>query len=804
MKLCIYFVRWFPLFSIPLFFVSAQTIREDIDVIHRGTASAIALHNGIIYLAGDFPGIGTFSTCRAFVDKDSGIVENGWPTVNNEVYVSLSDNNGGWYIGGQFTSVGGLKRGKVAHILADKSINPTFTYEASGQIYALAKLGDTLFIGGYFPEGLIAVNVKTNKRVPNWTPKFPGNEQFIQNLILYDTLLCVLGEFTTVNGLFRNHFALLNSKNGMLLPQTQNDIMFPYRVLFKDSMMITNTYILDNMGNPHRSIIAKNIWNDSIYWKLPYSGNIYAYGMYDSALYVSGEHLSFGDSLKDIVSINVMNGTFYSWKAVEHHSWTRMAVTPDQILGTYYDTTFSLNRMTGEKTIWNPDPDNIVHTLNYDGSRVFLGGEFTSMNPKPRKGFAAIDEATGKVMSSAHSVRSAMGFPNYYPLVSSMKVSDSILYLVGSFDSVNSERRNRFAAINILNNRLLPLLIEMNDSLVWNKFISTIEIIDSVVVIGGTFTKINGQKRKNLAAFSSNTGILLNWSPDPNQSVSVLKNINGTLYVGGKFDTINGSKRYGLASFNNFQLLDWKPRILLDTLNGFTGDMIEWNSALYITGSFTQINSLPRNNLAAFDLQTGLLTPWNPDGGPGVRFLSSTKDAIIALEAAQINGYRQNGMFALDPFDGTVFQNWDPFPTLGVGPGISSNKYFYVTGTFMQIGPIPYNNRRVRGFAGVSLPLLTSVKYREVQKVGSFSLDQNYPNPFNPTTSIKFVVGGKSHVTLKVYDVMGRELQTLLNEEKDVGSYRIPFNGSTLASGMYFYRLQYRNGQQTKKMLIVK
>jgi hypothetical protein len=87
---------------------------------------------------------------------------------------------------------------------------------------------------------------------------------------------------------------------------------------------------------------------------------------------------------------------------------------------------------------------------------------------------------------------------------------------------------------------------------------------------------------------------------------------------------------------------------------------------------------------------------------------------------------------------------------------------------------------------------------------GSFSLEQNYPNPFNPTTKIKYALPKASHTTLKVYDVLGNEVATLVNNEKQAGSYEVEFNASALSSGVYFYKLQSGGFIQTKKMIVLK
>jgi len=95
---------------------------------------------------------------------------------------------------------------------------------------------------------------------------------------------------------------------------------------------------------------------------------------------------------------------------------------------------------------------------------------------------------------------------------------------------------------------------------------------------------------------------------------------------------------------------------------------------------------------------------------------------------------------------------------------------------------------------------------------GEFTLYQNYPNPFNPSTKIKFSIpsviasGAKQSqfITLKVYDVLGNEMTTLVNEEKEPGTYEVNFDASSLTSGMYFYTLQTGNYSETKKMIFLK
>jgi probable HAF family extracellular repeat protein len=85
-----------------------------------------------------------------------------------------------------------------------------------------------------------------------------------------------------------------------------------------------------------------------------------------------------------------------------------------------------------------------------------------------------------------------------------------------------------------------------------------------------------------------------------------------------------------------------------------------------------------------------------------------------------------------------------------------------------------------------------------------FALAQNYPNPFNPTTKIRYSVPQSSNVMIKVFDILGNEIETLVNEEKPVGTYEITWNAESLPSGIYFYRLSAGEFVETRKMILMK
>lgn len=103
-----------------------------------------------------------------------------------------------------------------------------------------------------------------------------------------------------------------------------------------------------------------------------------------------------------------------------------------------------------------------------------------------------------------------------------------------------------------------------------------------------------------------------------------------------------------------------------------------------------------------------------------------------------------------------------------------------------------------------SMPV-TSVKPDNNQALPKeLELLQNFPNPFNPNTVIKFSVGTYSHTSLRVYDVLGREVAVLVNEKKPTGSYQISWNAEGMSSGVYYYRLEIGKKIQVKKLILVK
>jgi hypothetical protein len=100
--------------------------------------------------------------------------------------------------------------------------------------------------------------------------------------------------------------------------------------------------------------------------------------------------------------------------------------------------------------------------------------------------------------------------------------------------------------------------------------------------------------------------------------------------------------------------------------------------------------------------------------------------------------------------------------------------------------------------------ILRQVTSEKDRPPSEFSLLQNFPNPFNSSTKILYRLSYQEHITVKIFDLLGREVETLVNEKQPAGVYEIPWNAANKASGIYFYRLTSATNQLQKKMLLLK
>jgi len=189
--------------------------------------------------------------------------------------------------------------------------------------------------------------------------------------------------------------------------------------------------------------------------------------------------------------------------------------------------------------------------------------------------------------------------------------------------------------------------------------------------------------------------------------------------------------------------------------------------------------------------------------------------SIVNEQDTSSNYYEH--VFAIASADGGA--NWTPglditpgtgfdaaFPTIADQPDVGTMHVMY------YCDPFPGNFVFAANHAQIPVAIMYLQYFLPVEEVDenekgfptAYSLAQNYPNPFNPKTAISYQLTTASPVSLVVYDLLGREVATLVNETKAPGTYRVSWDASGQSSGMYFYRLQAGNFVETRKMIVLK
>ncbi len=267
--------------------------------------------------------------------------------------------------------------------------------------------------------------------------------------------------------------------------------------------------------------------------------------------------------------------------------------------------------------------------------------------------------------------------------------------------------------------------------------------------------------------------------PDPNS-----KYITGL----GIFQDPVTDDEYLLAGTRNGVYISSSPNSIASVSpnnQGLTGD------ALYVNKFLGQI-ALTKNGVYLFPDETGLSNGW---------------EAMIPS-----GDFRD---FAIDMITQGFYFFGNQVGKVVFGDNIYDVDLTGITGGIITTTFVYYPNQTPPGYifvgtenGGVFRQQLSATDVDDNSNIVSeFKLNQNYPNPFNPGTRISWQVPAGSHQTLKVYDILGNEVATLVDEYRDEGSYEVEFNaGQTpgLSSGVYFYKLQAGNYVQVKKMILMK
>lgn len=169
--------------------------------------------------------------------------------------------------------------------------------------------------------------------------------------------------------------------------------------------------------------------------------------------------------------------------------------------------------------------------------------------------------------------------------------------------------------------------------------------------------------------------------------------------------------------------------------------------------------------------------------------------AILDIPSTSSPEYIDNSVYKYDCSLNDGIPSGTPFPIRYYVVAVDKFEYESVPSDFVQAIGIQRGIEEIIGADNIVVNV-------EVPK--EYSLNQNYPNPFNPVTKIKYDIPLNGNVSIKIYDINGRLINTLINEYKTAGRYEIDFNGKNLSSGLYYYKIESGNFSQVRKMILIK
>lgn len=627
------------------------------------SVSALARDGDTLYLGGSFDYVGPNTGSATLLDAVTGEAVPNAPHLVGGVSVSASDGAGGFYVGGGLTAVGDVRVDGLAHLGADGGFDPSFRPRLGGTgdgVRAMLTVDGVVYVAGDFTSidgqprsRLAAFDAATGDLLP-WAPSADG---VVEGLAASGRLIYLRGEFEAVNGQGRGRLAAVDAATGALTPwapfgeSSEGGRLASAMVGTDDAVYVTGGFW--SIGNARRRGLAAldPTTGEALAWDPQYptvqtaarlavdDTNVYlgtgeevvavpvdddsrrawrrytAYGVEALAtdggrLYVGGNlDLQTGRGLQHVATLEPRTGAILPWQPEAMTPATTFAFGPGTVLvntragGVRRNNLAAIDLRTGRATAWDPDVDAAVETLALAGDTLYAGGYFSKVGGEARRHLAAVDTLSGAVRSWTADTDD---------IVSSVAVDGDTVYVGGAFSQVAGEPRNRIGAVSTTG-QVTSWAPRVDGD------VSAIEIGDGEVFIGGLFDSVNGEERSRLASVGVD-GAVRPWNPDVTGTAGVTADnltrkavvrallLTGDgVYVGGDFDSVGTQRREGLA------LVDARtgqPRAWSGWADGVVHALAVSDGLLYAGGRF--VTPSWRRGLVAFSADTGAEQHWQP------------------------------------------------------------------------------------------------------------------------------------------------------------------------------------------------
>ncbi len=343
--------------------------------------------------------------------------------------------------------------------------------------------------------------------------------------------------------------------------------------------------------------------------------------------------------------------------------------------------------------------------------------------------------------------------------------------------------------------------------------------VQAGISTSGTSLIISAKPNGSLSGNCSGGNITIVWPTSYNITLGAVTtsigawalNVNGTSGVNSyaNYAVTSGSTPFTWANASVNELF----RVVVNQTGSGTGTFSVQNGVPDATGNwyFEATNGNPSATNGDY---TNYLTPFYQSTVSNVplpveltSFTSSVKESHITLSwqtKTEVNNYGfeiQRSAITAHESQMPKADNWTKISFVSGHGNSNSVKDYTYSDENVPGGKYSYRLKQIDNDGAFKYSDEIEV---EINIPLKFGLEQNYPNPFNPTTAISYQLAADSHVLLKVYDVLGREVMTLVNENMKAGSHTINFDASRLSNGVYIYKITAGNNSDVKKMLLLK
>lgn len=791
----------------------AQVVRQDFYAVD-GFVDATVLSGNKLYIGGGFKQVGPTTGSGVPIDPATGVPVPGFPKILGGIFAAIPDGSGGWYIGGTFSSVGGLPRNNIAHVLSDFSVSP-WNPNADGAVYTLLLSGGLLYAGGVFgrigsqDRASVAI-IDTSSGMPTvWnagtTAGFP-----VTALTVYRGTVWIagIGTWASIGGRSRSFIAGIDSVTGLA------NTWDPYTDGPVYSLAISGNILYLGGGFAHIGLAARNNlaaldlttglptgWNPNV------DGRVSALIPAAGKLYVGGYFTHIGGQQRNYIArVDSVSGSPDSWNPNSNNNVYALAPRGgtmyaggnfSQVGGQTRNLLAAIDTTTGLATAWNPNlsgrvgPSVLALAVAPSGP-IYAGGDFNIVGGQTRSNLACLDLTTGQPTAWN---------PGANNVVRALATSGSVIYAGGDFTNAGGQTRNYVAAFDTLNGQASA----------WNPIASApvyaLAYGGSFIHVGGAFTNIGGQNRNYIAALSPAFGsAVLGWNPNANGLVESLAEAGGTLFVSGSFTNIGGQNRNRLAALftdpNNGAARPWNPNANNDPVALALGPPSSGVSTLYVGGYFTSVGGQSRSRIAAIDTATASALAWDPNPSvsanfPSVLTLATAGTTVYAGGSfTMIGGQSRSNLAALDATSGSATA-WnvnvlgEP-EALCIAPGLVC-----VGGDFPWIGNAPQT-----GIAAISQGLTLAANPPPPAVPASLWI-RSERNPSGSPIRLTYSLPSTEPVTVTVYDAAGRRIVAPIEGVvQAAGEHGLGVKG--LPAGVYLCRLQAGPGTRTIKIEVLR